>query len=206
MNKPWISIWFQTRDTIRETQRETSTSTKILLVALFGLAFGYDMASSQSLGDKYSFGLIAVGSPLMGILNAFIHWFVISWLAYWIGSRWFHGDGDWEESRTAIAWAGIPFIAKLILWIPQLFLFRLDNFTTESPLLDTSVGLSVLFWVFGLIDLILTIGYFVILSKSIGEVHGVSSILGFGIVLLSYAAVVLVSVMISFIALALLMG
>ncbi|QKI80675.1 Yip1 domain-containing protein [Kroppenstedtia eburnea] len=206
MSKPWISIWLRTRETIRESLSETPRLTKMVLVALFGIVFGYDMAVSQELGDKYSLGLILWGSPLTGILNAFIYWLVISWLVYWIGSRLFNGDGDWEETRTAMAWAGVPFIAKLILWIPQWLLFGKDNFTTETPLLDTSVGLSVLFWLFGLLDLILTIWYFVVLSKSIGEVHGISSILGFGIVMLSYLAVILVLVMISLVTFGLLMG
>ncbi|MFD1407094.1 hypothetical protein ACFQ49_02715 [Kroppenstedtia eburnea] len=57
-----------------------------------------------------------------------------------------------------------------------------------------------------MLDLILTIWYFVVLSKSIGEVHGISSILGFGIVMLSYLAVILVLVMISLVTFGLLMG
>lgn len=113
MSKPWISIWLRTRETIRESLSETPRLTKMVLVALFGIVFGYDMAVSQELGDKYSLGLILWGSPLTGILNAFIYWLVISWLVYWIGSRLFNGDGDWEETRTAMAWAGVPFIAKL---------------------------------------------------------------------------------------------
>lgn len=206
MTQPWISIWLRTRETIREVLPDTSTGIQILLVALFGLALGYDTAVTQSMGDKYSFGLILIGSPLMGVLNALVYWIIISWLIFWIGNRLFHGDGEWEEVRIAMAWSGIPFIAKLILWIPQLLLFRMDNFTTFSPLLDASVGLSVLFWIFGLLDLVLTIWYFVVLSKSIGEVHGVSALLGFGIILLSMIVATMGLLLISLVTFGLLMG
>ncbi|MFD1407092.1 hypothetical protein ACFQ49_02705 [Kroppenstedtia eburnea] len=63
MSKPWISIWLRTRETIRESLSETPRLTKMVLVALFGIVFGYDMAVSQELGDKYSLGLILWGSP-----------------------------------------------------------------------------------------------------------------------------------------------
>ncbi|MFD1427927.1 hypothetical protein JOD24_002247 [Kroppenstedtia sanguinis] len=203
-SQPWISIWLHTRETIRESLRETSRLTKIILIVLFGMVLGYDIASLQDLGDKYSLGWILWGSPLTGIFNAWIYWLVISWLAYWIGRRLFQGEGDWEETRTAVAWASVPFIAKWILWIPQWFLFGADNFTRSTPLLDTSVGWSVGFWLFGLLDLILTLWYFVVLSKSIGEVHGISSVQGLGIVLLSYLAVILVLALISIITFSLL--
>ncbi|SDW87378.1 Yip1 domain-containing protein [Marininema mesophilum] len=203
--KPWLSIWLRTRETIQSLINDTPLSRQLLLVALFGLVFGYDSAVSRTLGDKYSFGLIVVGSPILGIIQGLVMWIVISWLIYWIGSRFFSGDADWMETRIAMAWGGIPFIVKGILWIPQLLLFQKDNFTTLHPLLDTSVLLSVLFWIFGLMDLVLTVWYVVVISKSVGEAHNISSIQGFGILLLSFLVVIVAMILISLIGFALFM-
>ncbi|OYD06066.1 hypothetical protein CHM34_18300 [Paludifilum halophilum] len=128
---------------------------------------------------------LLVFSLILGPIFGLVGWAIISGLTYWTGS-WLGGTGTWKEIRTASAWAGIPFIATLIVWIPQLLLFGREMFTTAMPSLDQSFLLVLLFLFLNGIDLVLTVWYYVVFSKSLGEAHGFSSWKGFFSIVISY--------------------
>jgi len=177
---PWIHIWTDTRNTIQRLLDDPSDKSLIWIICLFGVTVALEQASLRSAGDTVSLPIILVLSLVLGPLIGWLSWMLISGLVYWTGS-WFGGTGSWEEVRTAVAWASIPFIAKLILWVPQLLLFGREMFTTVMPSLE--VEHNPLMWaafiLLELVDLILTVWYYVVLSKSIGEAHDFSAWKGF---------------------------
>jgi hypothetical protein len=188
---PWLSNWFKTEETMDEIMSRSTKGTVALLVILYGISFGYDYAAFQSLGDKYPLAMIAIGSPLVGIFNGFLYWLALSVLSTWLG-RSFGGKGTWKEVQTVVAWAGIPFIVKILLFFLQMLLFGQETFTSHTPVTDSSTVLSTLYMVFSLLDLLLTVWYYVILSKGLGKVHGFSGWIGFGVVLLSTLVILLI--------------
>lgn len=178
MDNPWLQIWVQPRDVVKEAVILSDKKREWLLVVLFGLTLGLEQASLRGLGDSLSFSAILIFSILLSPVLGFLYWVVVSGIAYWIG-RSFDGTATWEDARTAVAWAGVPFIMKLILWVPQLALFGEEIFQSSMSSLETNPWLFLLFMVIWLVDLTIAVWYVVVLSKSVGEAHGFSAWRGF---------------------------
>jgi hypothetical protein len=193
---PWLSIWLQPRQTIREHVDNVSYGKIFLFTALLGFTFSLDHAQSQLLGDKYELAPILISSVITGIVFGFLFWYAISRLSLWMGHL-FNGHGTWEEVRGATLWASIPFIAKLGLWLIQLLLFGHENFTEVAPVIESSLLLVILFNLFLLLQILLVIWYVFVFSKAIAEVHGFSAWKGLGVSLISYFILVLTIILIS---------
>ncbi|WP_245662296.1 YIP1 family protein [Melghirimyces thermohalophilus] len=178
MAKPWIRIWIHPRSVIREALIHSERKQEWLLILLFGLMLGLKQASLRSLGDALSFSLILILSLVLGPLLGALAWYIVSGIAYGVG-RWLDGTASWEEIQTAVAWASIPFSMKLVLWIPQLAFFGQEMFTTTVSSLEGSAWLWVLYTLLTLIDSVISIWYFVVLCKGVGQAHDFSAWRGF---------------------------
>lgn len=176
---PLFSIWFRTREVIEEKLEDTSKLQMFLLIAVFGITLTLDNAALRSLGDRYSFGSILIYSVILGPLMGVLYWVILSGLTHWT-SRLLGGTGTWKETRTAVAWATVIYSAKLVLWVPQLFLFGQELFTTETPVIDNNLFLLTLIFLFGLLELALQVVFIIVLSKSLGAAHRFSAWRGFG--------------------------
>ncbi|MCS1352839.1 Yip1 family protein [Mechercharimyces sp. CAU 1602] len=177
------AIWLHTK---KVTERVVPTTTKkqmILLILVYGVAVGLENAAMKNMGDKMSIVQIGVSSVIIGPLMGLFIWFVMSGILYWT-SRLLGGIASFRETRVATAWATIPFSGKLILWIPQLLLFGDEMFTRETPRIEGSVLLIVLFIFLWLIDTALNIWFVVVLSKALGAVHRFSAWFGLGAIII----------------------
>lgn len=108
------------------------------------------------------------------IIGAIFYYYVIGGLLYWLGSL-LGGTGTYEDVRLSLAYAYIPTIFSLLIWIPSFILFGKDNFTSLTPKLDSSTGLTITYYVFGIIELIIGIWGIVIYLKCLGEAHKFSA-------------------------------
>ncbi|WP_169713809.1 Yip1 family protein [Paludifilum halophilum] len=185
------TIWLQPRKTISELL-ESDKRVYILFVLLAGIGLRLDQSSNNNLADQTSMGYVLISALLFGPIIGLIAWFFYSGLTHLV-VRWFGGSGTWRETRLVFAWSTIPMIAKLLLWIPLLLFFGSDLFTAVTPTIDSGIGPFSLFMLFGLLELILSIWFFVILSQGLSEVHGFSAWKGFwSVIFLPLALVVLI--------------
>lgn len=174
MDHLWLQIWVHPRQVVREALLLPDKKREWLLVVLFGLTLGLEQSSMRELGDSIPFSWILLLSVLLSPILGMIYWFVISGIAYWLG-RSMDGAATWKDMKTAVAWAGVPFIMKLILWVPELAFFGEELFQSSMPSLGSNPLLFLFFMVMWLVDLVIVIWYVVVLCKSVGEAHSFSA-------------------------------
>lgn len=200
---PFLTIWTSPRATVRKIVAENPSFHVTLLACLAGVGEALDRASTRDAGDKMPIiaiiGIACVLGPLAGLVSLWIS----SHLLCWAGRR-MGGTGTPEHLKTAVAWAAVPAVLTLPLWIPELLLFGSDMFTSETPRLDSKPLLWIFFLVFAAVEVVLSIWSFVLLCHTVAEVQGFRSAWrGFGNVLLA-GAVIIVSLFLVIFALLLL--
>ncbi|WP_169713750.1 Yip1 family protein [Paludifilum halophilum] len=193
VQNPWLSIWRHPRETIRERVEEKNNPWMHVVIVLFGLVLTFENASNQGMADKGSFTNALIISVIIGLISGYIYWYLFSGVFHWT-SRWLGGRAVWEEMRTAVAWASIPYASKLILVLIQLavlgeeYLSRTQATLEQYPLFALFLGLT---------DLALSAWYIYVLSNGIAEVSNFSAWRGLGSVLLGGLLLVLTVVILA---------
>lgn len=164
-------IWIRPRQTIRTLLDEEATlPLTYLWVPLFGITFAAVQVFLRDFGDLVSFPKLLFSFVWLGILLGAVFWLIYSVLFLYLGRLW-GGTGTWREIHTALAWAFVPYLGKLILGLFQLLLFGSELFMRETPRLDQHGLLLILYLFLLLLDAILTIWFYFVLFKSIAEAH-----------------------------------
>ncbi len=180
---PFLSIWVKPRETIRNIVDTNPTKYVTVLAMLAGIRQALDRASSRNTGD--SLPLVAILAvciivgPIGGIFSLYLSGALFRWTGSWLG-----GQASSEEVRAAIAWSSVPTIFILPLWIPELLIFGEELFTSSTPRIESNPLLAIILLGFALIEIVVGIWAFVVLLKSLGEVHRFSAWRAFGAVIL----------------------
>ena len=171
---PWFSMWLHPRRTIRQIVETNPDRLVLLLAAVGGIVEALTNASSDSKSDGMSLTAILLTSlivgPLMGILGLWLGGVLLRWTGGWIG-----GQADARRIRATLAWANVPLIWSLLLWIPALLLFGAELFAKATPLIDASALLSGLYLVFSFGIGVVSLWAFVVFLHALGEVQGFSA-------------------------------
>jgi hypothetical protein len=187
---PFFSIWVKPRETIRKIVETDLTKYVIPLAMLAGIGQALDRASARSVGD--SLPLIAILAiclifgPVGGIISLYIGGALFRWTGSWLG-----GQASSEEVRAAIAWSSVPTIFIMPLWIPELLIFGEELFTSSTPRMESNPILAILLLGFAAIEIVIGIWAFVVLLKSLGEVHRFSAWRAFGAVILGILVILI---------------
>jgi hypothetical protein len=187
---PWRTAWLQPRETIQWIVAKNPELHVLLLAGLSGVSRGIERSSYNNSGDDLSLimiiGLALVFGALFGILGLWIGCYLISFSGKWLG-----GEGDEENIRAAMAWASVPTMVALALWIPNLWFFGIDMFTEEMPTLDAQPLLVIPYLIISLTQFVLAIWSIVLLCKMIAQVQGfVSAWKGLANLVLAMAVIV----------------
>ena len=173
---PWFSMWTKPRDTIQQIIDSDDPKNMVLfLAAISGISSILSGAVGNNTGDQQPLvGIIAgalIVGPIAGVIGLYISGMLLSWTGKWIGGR-----ASAEYVRTALAWAHIPVIWTVLLWIPEILIFGQETFMTpdENSLVTTApyafyeVG-------FGIIKMTASVWAFILLLKGLGQVQGFSA-------------------------------
>ncbi|WP_169713833.1 YIP1 family protein, partial [Paludifilum halophilum] len=155
-------------------------------VSLFGISFTLDQISFSEYGDWYSLSYLLLISLPIGIAVGFAVWLLYGVLFWGVGKL-FGGQATWQEMQGAVAWAMIPYIAKLILWYLRALFFQEETFTLYTPTIENSLLLLFLYFFFLVLDVLFTLWFYGILFKSVAEAHRFSFWKGAPVVLISIA-------------------
>jgi hypothetical protein len=174
---PWKTIWFQPRETVRQVL-DASFENKFmfwLLVIAGGVVLGINRASMNHLGDQapsLSAVLLqgAAGGIVWGLLFVFIAGMILALVGKSLG-----GQAKAKEVRIAIAYSWIPHIYGALLWIPALLLFGIENFTSETPGIESGSIKNFAYYALSSVDFILGVWTIVIFIQCLAEAHRFSA-------------------------------
>lgn len=172
--RPFTTIWTRPRVTIRGIVARDPQLHVVLLVCLAGLEQALDRASTRNSGDQIPMvAIIAIAcvfGPLGGLLKLWLGSHLIRLSGSWIG-----GSGTREHIKTAMAWASVPVVFVLPLWIPTILLLGSEAFTAETPRLDSQPTIYMSFIAIVIAKGILSLWSLVLLCNTIAEVQGFRS-------------------------------
>ncbi|HDX9588876.1 TPA: YIP1 family protein [Bacillus pseudomycoides] len=172
---PWFSIWIKPRDTMKEIF--ISKPKNVFLLILLGtFVQALDRAASKSIADSISSPFLLISVVIFSsFIGALIYYFLLPALLNWVAKK-LGGQGTFEKTRYSIAYSYIPYVYSLILvWMPSFFLFGIENFTSETPKMDSNTTLTILFFIFAIIDFVIGIWTIIISLKCLGEAHQFSA-------------------------------
>ncbi len=152
----------------------------VALACLGGVAQALDRASTRNAGDEFGLGTIVgaaiVLGPLLGIGALWIFGALLALIGRWHG-RW-HGRGGSAPSkqlRLVLAWANVPPIFGLVLWIPMFALVGQEIFSEFMPTVRASPGAANALTAIGVVQATLGVWGTYILCHGIAEVQGLRS-------------------------------
>lgn len=172
---PFLSVWLNTRNTVRYVIEEKSMVYVFLLILLAGVTSTF-VSMYQGADDiMIPFGILIVGSSIISPIAVAIGIAIMSGLYLLVGKL-FKGTGTYIELFKAVATSMIPQIWLLPLFIILTIVSPDSFFGSTEP---ASNG-ALFFMAFSAIILaIVTVWGIVIQSKAIGEAHRMSSWKGF---------------------------
>jgi hypothetical protein len=196
---PWASIWTRPRETVRYLLETDPERMVLVLAALGGVSQLLDQAATRNAGDHIpAITLILLAillGPALGLFSLFLGSILVGWTGRWMG-----GAGSARQLRTAIAWANVPLVASLLLWIPLMLGVGEEMFTSYTPRLEASPVLALMVLLLGVVGIVLAIWSLVILLKGVGEVQGFSAWKALGNVLLAFLVVLVPIVLMAVVA------
>jgi hypothetical protein len=171
---PWRTIWTRPRATIRRIIDTDPQRQVTLLVVQAGIGQALDWAAMRHVGDQLPLTTILGIGVVGGVLGGLIGLHLGGWLLRVTGG-WLDGGATPEAVRAAIAWASVPRVFALILWLPNLLIFGKDMFTTATPTLNAHPALGAVVIGFGLVEAVLAIWSLVLFLTCLGEAHRFSA-------------------------------
>lgn len=188
----WASIWVRPRATIRAITTEDPARSVLLLAAVGGVVEVLDRASWQSLGDTWELRGVLFLAALIGPSYGMAILYAWTWCIAFTG-RVIGGRATVANVRAATAWATVPIaVVALPVWLASIAVIGAEGFTTETPRVDASLGLTVYWVVSGLFAVTAGVWALVLFLKCLSEVQGYSTWRAIGNTALAGLAFVLV--------------
>ena len=172
--QPFKTIWTRPRATVRKIISVDPALHVVVLVCLSGIGSSLDRASLQNSGNTMpllvTIGLAIVFGPLAGLFGLWLFSHLVVITGGLLG-----GFGNREYVKTALAWATVPSLVALALWVPCLILLREEMFTSETPNFDSKLYVSVPTIGLAAMEFILGLWEIVLLCNTVAEVQGYRS-------------------------------
>ncbi|TVX88261.1 Yip1 family protein [Paenibacillus agilis] len=161
-------MWFRPREVMREHMQVTKSDSFSLLLVVISSFFGtLDGYAKDGMGDHSSLATIILLAFVVGIVSGIISFYISSFLILWIGTM-LGGTADSQEIRAVNGLAGYgPTAITGLLWVPSLFIFGKQVFTT------TATGFLVAGWaaLIAIVGFVVVIWGIVLLVVGISEAH-----------------------------------
>ncbi|HSH67961.1 MAG TPA: Yip1 family protein [Bacteroidia bacterium] len=169
----FTQIWFSPRKIFRFINDTWYENHMIPLLCLAGIARAFDNAYSGHMGNTMSLlgimCLCIIGGGLFGWIWVYLYSALIAWTG-----KWFKGQGDAQSIMRVMAYASIPTITTLILFLIQIIIYGNSLFQSDLPLLDSDNTSIIIANLFSLIKICLGLWTVVLSVVGISEVQKIS--------------------------------
>ncbi|MBI1951088.1 MAG: YIP1 family protein [Acidobacteria bacterium] len=171
---PWLSIWTRPRATLRLILDTDPRRGVLRLAALGGIVESLSLATREGLGDTYSIPVVlafaTAGGAAAGLLGIIIFTAVLSLTGRWLGGR-----GRRVDVMAALAWANVPGIWGLLLWLPRAALLGGEIFHPAPAGIQGNPPALLLYGLLQIVQLLIALWGFAISLKCLGEAHAFSA-------------------------------
>lgn len=171
---PLRAIWTRPRETIRTIVAVDPKLHVLALTCLMGVGHGLQDATRRNAADhlstEYALAAVLLGGPIGALVGLWVFSFLIHLTGRWIG-----GIGKQIDIRAAIAWASVPAVWALLLWIPTLLMHGTDAFRGPTADVDLSPAVLAASIALALADFVLVVWGLVLLCNTVAEVQGFDS-------------------------------
>ncbi len=170
---PWLRIWLHPRVTIRALAASTPLYQVLLLAAGSGVVQSMVQGYSNHIGARLSGTIILLATICIGGVWGLLQLHFFAGLLYLVG-RWTGAPSPFSTLRTALAWAAIPQIVILALWMTATIVFGRflymppEMVAPRMPLALLAQGLL------SLATLVCACWWLVLQVLTVAEVQGVS--------------------------------
>ncbi len=170
---PWVTIWFEPRETMRQIMNTGLGQGFILLSAIYGLPLAFNLIQSFAFSVLVPLWAILIGSLVLCTFLGMIGIYVASWLLELTGA-WIGGKANFMQIRSAVAWSNVPTVVTILMWILLLGVFGgqvFDREFAQTQFIGYQAG--ILFLVM-LVEMVVSVWGFIILLNTLAEVQGFS--------------------------------
>jgi len=171
---PFRTIWFRPRATVRGLILQNRTLHVYPLAMLWGIREVLDRACTRNVGDECSLGTILLVSLVLGSVGGLLSLWISAWLLGWTG-KWLQGKAEAQHLRTACAWASVPVVFALGLWVIQLLVIGPEMFKSEMPQLQASAMRDGILVITAALEIVLSLWSLVLLCQTVAEAQGFAS-------------------------------
>ncbi len=172
---PWFSIWVKPRMTIQHIIDYKPNYRLWWLCAIYGFVSILGFFQTFSFGYFFHFYGLIVFSVIFSFICGYVIFSIIAFFMYFVG-KWFKGKATFKQVRAAIAWANVPMIIIVVIWIILLCLYKgilFREFTKSVPL-DTAN--TIILFVLMIIQIILSVWSIIIFINALAQVEKYSII------------------------------
>jgi hypothetical protein len=167
--RPWLTIWTKPKQTIRQIVDYDVEYYVMPLAAASGIFQALDNASERAMGDTISLPILLALVFLSGAIGGVITIYLSGAIFRWTGS-WFGGQASSQQVRAAVAWASIPDVLMLLIYIPIILFAGRDWFTSSAEFVNTPVGVFIVL-VLGAMAILLVFWRLFLMVACLAEVH-----------------------------------
>jgi hypothetical protein len=173
------------RGAIRIVLQRASVRTTWVLAALAGVsqAIPRAMSPGSAAGDLPMAVMVPVvvgGAALLGLGWLFLQGALLTWTGRWLGGRARSG-----AIRAAVAWAEVPGLLGMLLWVPRYLMLGPRLFARPDALAGQNLPLALAGAGFGVLQTALEVWALVLLVHALAEVQEFSAARALGNLILS---------------------
>lgn len=192
---PWLSIWTRPRATLRLILDTDPRRGIFRLAALGGIAEFLTLCTREGIGDTQPLPVLLAmslaGGAVLGILGILVFAAVLAPIGRWLG-----GSGRRIDVMAALAWANVPAIWGLLLWLPRAALLGGETFHPLPAGIQGNPPGLLFYGLLQVLQIVVGLWGFAITLKCLGEAHGFSAWRALGTLLLAGFLVILPIVLI----------
>ena len=192
---PWVSMWTKPRTTIQQIVDTNPDHLVFLLTVIYGFGRLLVITDETGLvGSDVELQMIFVHAVILGPSVGIIFLYISCVFLRCTGS-WINGKASSQDIRSALAWSSVPHIWALLLWIPIIAIFCINQMSIKTTF-DANPSLSFIFPGMLAIQIGVNIWSFVVFLKCLGQVQGFSAWKALGNLILSGLVIIIPIVMI----------
>lgn len=169
----FTKIWFSPRTVFKYINDNKYNKFLYILLILTGIKSSLDQAVIKNVGDKMPLITILMLSIVIGGFVGWIAYYFYAAMLRWTG-KWLKGQGTTYSLIRILAYAMIPNIFAIILYVPEIAIFGNGTFQSEIDLASGGLLAKTVYFSTTILDLILGMWSIALLVVGISEVQKLS--------------------------------